>query len=168
MIRALVVVMATVASVPLGAGPAAAGPLLGPDCGVDLNAPQIALAVRSLRPAFRNSEAAWDAVPYEGNFDPCATLSTALVTVERATGSSPSHALFFHYGEYLGTATWEPYPFTTLNTAQTTVDTVVLDWLLQRRPVRVYSLRSANLYHRYLDGRPRRDAGSRRHRSVEG
>jgi hypothetical protein len=36
--------------------------------------------------------------------------------------------LFFHYGEYLGTATWEPYPFTELNSAQTTDDTVVLDY----------------------------------------
>jgi hypothetical protein len=73
-------------------------------------------------------DVAWNPVPYGGNFDPCATLSTALVTVERATGSSPDHALFFHHGEYLGTATWVPYPFTSLNVPLTTDDTVVLEY----------------------------------------
>lgn len=50
---------------------------------------------------------AWDADSrtFEGNFDPCATSSTALVTVEGATGSSPTTALMFHSGTYLGTAT---------------------------------------------------------------
>jgi hypothetical protein len=125
--RLLIVVMATVVGV-VQAPSAAAAPPVGPECAVDLNASQIATAVRSLRPAFRDIDAAWDHAPYGGNFNPCATLSTALVTVERATGSSPSHALFFHYGEYLGTATWNPYPFTSLNAAETTDDTVVLDY----------------------------------------
>lgn len=125
----VIVVVAALASLSLaGAVPATAQRLQGPQCGVDLHAPQIALAVGTLRPAFRDIDTAWDSAAYDGNFDPCATLSTALVTVERATGSSPDHALLFHYGEYLGTATWEPYPFTTLNTAQTTDETVVLDY----------------------------------------
>jgi hypothetical protein len=126
--RELVMVVAVAVSGFLGTVPASADPLPGQQCGVELNAPQIAQAIRTLRPAFRDGDALWNSAPYGGNFDPCATLSTALVTVERATGSSPSHALFFHYGEYLGTATWEPYPFTELNTAQTTDDTVVLDY----------------------------------------
>jgi hypothetical protein len=95
---------------------------------VDLNAPQIASAVASLRPAFENLDRPWVNVPYDGNYDPCATLSAALVTIEDATGSSPQHALLFHYGEYLGTATWQPYPFTSLDTTLTTDDTVVLDY----------------------------------------
>jgi hypothetical protein len=95
---------------------------------VDLSASVIAQAVASLRPAFPNMDVGWNRVPYGGNFNPCATLSTALVTVEGATGSSPNHALLFHYGEYLGTATWEPYPFTSLNIPLTTDDTIVLEY----------------------------------------
>lgn len=128
MMRAFVIVIITAVLACSGAVRVAADPLPGQQCGVDLTAPQIARAISMLRPAFRDGEALWNSAPYGGNFDPCATLSTALVTVERATGSSPGHALFFHDGEYLGTATWEPYPFTELNSAQTTDDTVVLDY----------------------------------------
>ena len=67
-----------------------------PRCGVNLEAPQIASAVKSLRPAFRTINAAWAPNPYDGNYGPCATLSTALVTIEHATGSSPNQALVFH------------------------------------------------------------------------
>ena len=98
MVRALL--MAMVAAVAASgfpqAVPVAAQPLQGPRCGIDLNAPEIALAVQSLAPAFRDIDARWDSAAYGGNVDPCATLSTALVTVERATGSSPNHALLFH------------------------------------------------------------------------
>ena len=58
---------------------------------------------------------ATDPRTFEGNFNPCATLSTALVTVEGATGSSPITALMFHNGTYLGTATSRAYGFTSLN-----------------------------------------------------
>jgi hypothetical protein len=65
---------------------------------MNLAAPQIALAVRSLPPAIRGVDAPWNPDAYGGNFDPCATLSSALVTVQGATGSSPAHALLFHLG----------------------------------------------------------------------
>jgi len=39
------------------------------------------------------------------NYDPCADLSTVLITIERATGSSPMQALMFHRGVFLGTRT---------------------------------------------------------------
>jgi LppP/LprE lipoprotein len=129
MIRALGLLAALAAAMTAWTPPPAVGePPPGNRCGVDLGAPAIATAVRSLRPAFTDRDVAWDPVPYAGNFDPCATLSTALVTVEGATGSSPDHALFFHYGDYLGTATWQPYPFTTLNTEFTTDDAIVLQY----------------------------------------
>ena len=38
--------------------------------------------------------------PLESNYDPCADLSTVLVTIEGATGSSPIQALMFHRGEF--------------------------------------------------------------------
>ena len=110
------------------AAPASSQPPPDTRCGVDLSASVIAQAVASLRPAFPNMDVAWNPAPYGGNFNPCATLSTALVTVVGATGSSPDHALLFHYGEYLGTATWEPYPFTSLNIPLTTDDTIVLEY----------------------------------------
>lgn len=68
----------------------------------------------------------WSSTPVESNYDPCANLSTILVTVEGATGSSPMHALMFHRGAYLGTGTLQPFAFTSIDTAASTSDTVVL------------------------------------------
>lgn len=45
------------------------------------------------------------------HFDPCAELSWQTISVEGATASSPHHIMLFHYGEYIGTATAEPYAF---------------------------------------------------------
>ena len=98
-------------------------------CGVNLAAPQVITAVRALPPHPRTGRA-WSSNPasFQGNFNPCATLSTALVTVDGATGSSPVTALMFHYGDYLGTATSEAHGFTSLDRERTTDDTVVLDY----------------------------------------
>jgi hypothetical protein len=110
---------------------ACATPLASPapaaQCGVDLTAPQIISAIRTLAPY---QGVAWSTAPqtFEGNYDPCATLSTVLVTVDGATGSSPETALMFHDGTYLGTATAKPYGFTTLNRTRSSDDTVVLDY----------------------------------------
>lgn len=45
-------------------------------------------------------------------YDPCATLSWAVVPIVGATASSARHIMLFHKGEYLGTATLEPQGFT--------------------------------------------------------
>jgi LppP/LprE lipoprotein len=63
----------------------------------------------------------------EGNYNPCAALSVALITVESATKTSPQEALFFHNGQYVGPSTPRAYGSTVLNHSQTTDDTVVLD-----------------------------------------
>ena len=109
------------------AAPAAAAPPT--TCGVNLASEQVINAVTSLPPD-QTTGRAWDTDPrtFEGNFNPCATLSTALVTVEGATGSSPITALMFHDGTYLGTATSRAYGFTSLNDKRTTDDTVVLNY----------------------------------------
>jgi hypothetical protein len=114
-----------VAGAVLACGPATAAP----PCGRNLASEDVVDAVRSL-PTYPGTDRAWDADSrtFEGNFDPCATLSTALVTVERATGSSPTTALMFHSGTYLGTATSKAYGFTSFNDAWTTDDTVVLNY----------------------------------------
>jgi LppP/LprE lipoprotein len=119
---------ACLAALSFGASAHAAPP--GP-CGVNLAAPQVTAAVRSL-PPYPGTDWAWSADPasIEGNFNPCAALSTALVTVEMATGSSPVTALMFHDGRYLGTATSRAYGFTTLDPDRSTDDTVVLDYKL--------------------------------------
>ncbi|RDI51082.1 LppP/LprE family lipoprotein [Nocardia mexicana] len=105
-------------------------PAAGPaSCGIDLSSPVVRAAVAQL-PAEPATQAPWNTNPatFEGNFDPCVTLSAAIVTIEGATGSSPQHALLFHRGEYIGTATAEAYGFTTLAAAASTDDTVVLDY----------------------------------------
>jgi len=98
-----------------------------PSCGVRKSAPEISAAAARL-PRVPGIDPGWNPTPLESNYDPCATLSTALVTIQGATGSSPIQALMFHQGKYLGTGTTKAYGFTSLNTAKTTSDTVVLDY----------------------------------------
>jgi hypothetical protein len=66
--------------------------------------------------------------PIDSNYDPCADLSTILVTVQGATGSSPIQGLMFHRGTFLGTGTSKAYGFTSLDWDATTKDTVVLSY----------------------------------------
>ncbi len=98
-------------------------------CVVNLNSPAVAAAVANLpMEPFTHSGWATDPATFEGNYNPCATLSTAIVTIQGATASSPQHALMFHKGQYLGTATSKAYGFTRLVPARTTDDTVALDY----------------------------------------
>ncbi|MBV9515968.1 MAG: LppP/LprE family lipoprotein [Mycobacteriaceae bacterium] len=66
--------------------------------------------------------------PPNSNYDPCADLSTVLITIEHATGSSPMQALMFHRGTFLGTGTVEDYSFMTLDKAASTNNTVVINY----------------------------------------
>ncbi len=70
----------------------------------------------------------WSSTPVGGNYDPCAELSTILLTVDGATGSSPVQALMFHRGEFLGTGTSRAYAFTSLDKSASTNDMVVLQY----------------------------------------
>ena len=121
-----VICTGTLTAANLIAAPAHAAPA----CGVNLGAPEIQAAINSA-PAAPNGWA-WnhDSRSFNGtsNYNPCATLSTVIITIEGATGSSPEQALLFHKGEYLGTATSTAYGFTSLNAAQTTDDTVALNY----------------------------------------
>lgn len=71
-------------------------------------------------------EVPWSGQSVDSNYDACADLSSIVVTVEGATGSSPEQALMFHRGRYLGTGTLHAYPFTSIDHAASTDDTVVL------------------------------------------
>jgi LppP/LprE lipoprotein len=96
-------------------------------CGVNLPAPEIQAAIDSVPPV---PQRPWEHNPrtFEGNYNPCATLSTALITIQAATRSSPQQALLFHDGNYVGTATSKAYGLVSLNTARTTDDTVALNY----------------------------------------
>jgi FlaG/FlaF family flagellin (archaellin) len=63
-------------------------------CRGDLSSPTVAAAVASL-PIEPVTHSRWETSPatLTGNFNPCATLSTAIVTIQGATASSPEHAL---------------------------------------------------------------------------
>lgn len=97
-------------------------------CGIDNDAEQVRAAMASLASPGMFGEGGLD--QGAGNFDPCATLSTVLVYPYGAAGSASVHALLFHDGQYIGTATPEPYAYMTLNAEQSTSSTVVLDFRL--------------------------------------
>ena len=119
-------VAGAVACVPLAAGPTAAAQP-APECGPDqATALQTFLAQKVQEP---QTEQPWAGAPVDTNYDPCADLSTILLTVEKATASSPVQALMFHRGAYLGPATWKAYEFTTLDKARSVGDTVVLNYM---------------------------------------
>lgn len=101
-----------------------------PACGVNLNAPEIEAAINSAPTVPLGWP--WNHNPQSihpgSNYNPCATLSAVIITVEGATGSSPDQALLFYKGDYVGTGTSKAYGFTSLNAAQTTDDTVALNY----------------------------------------
>lgn len=105
--------------------PQAAATHAAPACGVNLGAPEIHAAISRVPPV---SQGAWSHRGIEGNYNPCATLSVAIISIEGATGSSPQQAMLFHSGSYIGTATSTAYAFTSLNAARTTDDTVALSY----------------------------------------
>ena len=101
-----------------------------PACGVNLNAPEIQDAINSL-PALPQSYP-WSTDPKSfdpsSNYNPCATLSTVIISVQGATGGSPDLALLFHKGSFVGVATAKAYAFTSVNAAHTTDDIVTLNY----------------------------------------
>ncbi|PPJ21073.1 LppP/LprE family lipoprotein [Nocardia nova] len=102
------------------------------DCATDLSAPEIRRAVATLPPydAGGGETWAWNDNPpaLRGTYNRCSTLSVVVVTVQGATASSPEHALLFHQGDYVGTATPKAQAFTTIDTGAGTDDTVALTY----------------------------------------
>jgi LppP/LprE lipoprotein len=113
-----------------GLNPLAARAHAAPACGVNLNAPEIQDAINSL-PAIPQSYP-WSTDPRSfdpsSNYNPCATLSTVIITVQGATGGSPDLALLFHKGSFVGVATTKAYAFTSVNAAHTTDEIVTLNY----------------------------------------
>ncbi|KZF10961.1 hypothetical protein A2J03_20355 [Rhodococcus sp. EPR-157] len=87
--------------------------------------PVVTDAVASFSPYF--DDVPW--VAYEMG-DPCASFTWVSATSERATASSPDHHLFFDDGVYLGTATAEPYSFSSVVDQSFDTVTVNYRWLV--------------------------------------
>lgn len=105
-----------------GAGVAGADPVA--DCGPDqATALAIAFAREKHDPL---TQAPWSLIPVQSNFDACADLSAMLVTIDNPRPNSPRQGFLFHRGTYIGTTLSMPRPFTTLDTAASTNDTVVV------------------------------------------
>jgi hypothetical protein len=118
------------AAVVWAVNPLAARAHAAPACGVNLGAPEIQAAISSVPTVPQGWP--WGHNPRgfdpRSNYNPCATLSAVIITVEQGTGSSPEQALLFHNGGYVGTGTSKAYSFTSVNAAQTSDDTVALNY----------------------------------------
>lgn len=91
----------------------AAVPTPTPTCGPTDGTAVASRAIADLPLPSGLQDSRWDPATADlAGYDPCAALSWATVTLERATGSSPVAILLFHQGRYLGTATKEQYAFT--------------------------------------------------------
>jgi serine/threonine-protein kinase len=99
-------------------------------CGVNNDADQVYAAMDTFvraNPTFAFSGAV-DKLPGNGNFDPCATLSTVVIVPRVGTIESYRQALMFHRGQYIGPATVVPYGFISFNATATTDNQVVLNF----------------------------------------
>lgn len=94
-----------------------------PSCGPDqATALDIAIAHEQHDPI---TQAPWSPIPVQSNFDSCADLSAILVTSDNPRPNSPRQGFLFHRGTYIGTALSKPRPFTTLDTAASTKNSVL-------------------------------------------
>jgi hypothetical protein len=96
------------------------------DCGVDLAAPAIAEAAQRQPPPPGLAGWQWSTRAFAGNFDPCAELSVALITLDRGTASSPVTAMLFHYNTYVQNAKPTPESFIRFDDVDTNKGHVVL------------------------------------------
>lgn len=92
---------------------------------IAMRSPVVSDAVASLPEYFDGVR--W--VAYEMG-DPCASFTWVSATSEGATASTPDHHLFFADGVYLGTATAEPYSFTSVTGQSSDTITVNYRWLV--------------------------------------
>ena len=94
------------------------------DCGPDQAAAlDIAIAHEQHDPL---TQAPWSPIPVASNFDACADLSAVLVTIDNPKPNSPRQGFLFHRGTYIGTSTAVSRPFTTLDSAASTKEMIVL------------------------------------------
>lgn len=78
------------------------------------------------------TQAPWSPIPVQSNYDPCADVSAAVVTIDMSRPTSPRQVFLFHRGTYIGNATTKTWPFTTLDTAASNPGLVVLNYVSGR------------------------------------
>lgn len=98
-------------------------------CGPD-QASAIDLAVAHM-PHDLLTQAPWIRQPVASNFDSCANLSAVLLTADTKP-NSPRQGLLFHRGALVGTTTELSRPYTTLDSAASTKDMVVIVFIAGR------------------------------------
>ncbi|MGW0175470.1 LppP/LprE family lipoprotein [Rhodococcus sp. NPDC003322] len=108
---------------PTTAPPAAASPISGNGLCLDPTSSGVTAALASLGP----DDTSW----IVDRADPaaignCPELLWLIATPAGATASTPEHVVFFHDGRFLGTATSEPYSYTSV--AGSTADTVTVQY----------------------------------------
>ena len=86
---------------------------------------QIHVAVGQVAP-YEGFDWVWSHGPIDGNYDPTATLSATLHTVEMATQSSPIQIALYRQGEYLAQGTPIAGAFIKVLPDESTDDTVTL------------------------------------------
>ncbi|MCZ4581531.1 LppP/LprE family lipoprotein [Gordonia amicalis] len=50
-----------------------------------------------------NADTPWAPRPYQANYNTCAALSYAEITIDHASAASPEQLLLFHHGKFVGT-----------------------------------------------------------------
>jgi len=96
-------------------------------CAVNLAAPAIAQAVSEL-PRDPRSKQPWSAEPIAGNYNECAPLSAVIVEANTNAENPSTRAVLFHLGRYIPTGVPDTFGFNGLDTAQSTGDTVALEY----------------------------------------
>ena len=95
-------------------------------CGVNNNATAVSDAVRKL--PVDTYPWSTDVRDYDGNYDPCATLSSVVVPIAGGTASSSRTVLLFHKGTFVGTGTTDNWPMAFFDAHASSDDTVTVDY----------------------------------------
>ncbi|MET0897931.1 MAG: LppP/LprE family lipoprotein [Mycobacterium sp.] len=96
-------------------------------CAVNLAAPVIAQAVSEL-PKDPRSQQAWNTEPIAGNFNECAQLSAVIIKANTNADNPNTRAVLFHLGKFIPTGVPDTFGFNSIDTAQSTGDTVALQY----------------------------------------
>lgn len=94
-------------------------------CAVDLTAPEIAEAVKTL-PADPRSNQGWSPEPVAGNYSECAQLSAVIVEANTNDANPNTRAIMFHQGKFIPTGVPDTFGFNEIDTSTSTGDTVAL------------------------------------------
>ena len=100
-------------------------------CGVTPDDPRITEAIANVPAPFSDpahGNVAWSTTIVDTDFDPCAELSYAVITVDGATVASPMQVMLFGRGEYLGTTSDCAPGFQTVEQSAPDAVAVTYEW----------------------------------------